>query len=256
MGLSASRRLAFLAVLLTAFAHAQSPPQGWIEVDPPASERDWQCANFSSDSWHVRLEGSALRIRPSADERSPLVLTVAGGRFVGDNQGEFGGDVTWQPSGRQSIEVLRDNPVAFYRLEGAVFVVAGLAHLGTDGGRIVRLARDGERWQVSAKIDLGEAPYAMVPLGREKLAIVGTGGLIEADLRSMTARQLHRNERWGMVFPTSAVLSPSGAILIGMRRAVVKLAPVGAGYEEKWWVPQSCARLVPKDRFGPCECRT
>ena len=231
----------WLALLVfSTVAQAQQLPQGWSEVDPPATERDWQCANFSRDSWHVQLVGADLRIRPAAEVRSPLVLNLAGGRLVGDNRGEFGGGVTWQPSGRQSVEVLRDNPVAFHRLDDAVFVVAGLAHGLMNEGRIVRLVREGDAWQTTGKIDLGEAPFAMVPISREKLAIVGTGGLLEADLRATTVRKLYRNDKWGFLFPTSIVRLPSGDFFIGMRRAVVKLSPQGAGYAEKWWVPSEC----------------
>lgn len=249
--------VAFLSVACPSPGAAHSPPAGWVEVSPPTDEEVWVCANWSRDEWRVEPDdaGSNMRIQRREPKSREIVLPLQGGRLIGTNLGEFGGAIAWETTGAsERTVILKGNPVAFVTSPSGVFAAEGLAHLIISRGRLLKLIRLGEKWDVKDVVDLGAAPQAVTLVGPTTLFIVTTKGVVEVDLDKMVATPLFTNERWGVLYGDSIVRLSSGAILVGMRRAVIKLSPTTIGFTERWWVPSSCPRLQRTSKVGECEC--
>ena len=249
--------VAFLSVACPSPGAVHSPPAGWVEISPPTDEEGWTCANWSRDAWRVESDGtgSNMWIQRAEPKSREIVLPLQDGRLIGMNQGEFGGAIAWEATGAsERMVILQGNPVAFVTSPSGVFVAEGLAHLSLSQGRLLQLIWAGERWNVKNVVDLGAAPQAVTLVGPTTLLIVTTDGVTEVDLDKRVAIPVFTNKRWVSLYGNSIVRLSSGAILIGMRRAVIKLSPTATGFTERWWVPSSCPRLRKTSKVVTCEC--
>jgi hypothetical protein len=95
-------------------------------------------------------------------------------------------------------------------------------------------------------------PSAVLQSG-ENAIIVANRGVMAANLRTMQASQLHRNDDWYLLYPNSIVAVGNDSYLIGLRSAVVKLTRNGAKFDEQWWRPAACARMQRVDDIS-CAC--
>src|SRR2546428_9232827 len=122
-------------------------------------------------------------------------------------------------------------------------------------GRLFKLGQTGGQWTAVQVVDLGEAPDAVRLVGPTTLLVLTTSGVTQVDLAKQAATILFTNQQWrGYMHGNSIVRTSSGAILIGMVRAVVVLAPSSSGFTEAWWVPSSCTLLRKTSETGKCEC--
>jgi hypothetical protein len=225
------------------------PPPGWVSVPPPTTEAEWFCANYS-EGLRVAQDGAALEISRFR-EVNTVVLAIPGGKFVGLNRGEFGGTLEWQDAAsKKSAIVLDDNPVALLAAKAGVFVFVGLAHMGMDTGRILKLDRRGTRWDASQILDLGSAPSAIHRLDDETTLVLTTLGVVKVNLRTADRHELFKNKKWGPFLYVNSVVPFHGSIFVGGRRAVIRLAPKNGAFTEEWWVPATCSRKIGKG----CKC--
>ncbi len=238
-------------------AETPTVPPGWTVISPPVTEEGWLCANWARQQWSVEVaESGAVRIDQATGRGGPITLQMQGGRLIGTNRGEFGGALEWEPAGSSRRElILRGNPVAFVASPAGLFLAEGLAHLTISRGRLFKLGQTGGQWTAVQVVDLGEAPDAVRLVGPTTLLVLTTSGVTQVDLAKQAATILFTNQQWrGYMHGNSIVRTSSGAILIGMVRAVVVLAPSSSGFTEAWWVPSSCTLLRKTSETGKCEC--
>ena len=182
------------------------------------------------------------------------VKRVSDGWLVGFDAGEFGGALWWfSADGGSRKKLADDNVVGFADSASGVLALVGLAHMGTDYGKVllVRESQGGER-RVEVVADMGAAPaaYAMESDGSllvatyEKLIRARTTGGVE---------QLHAPVN-GFIIPNSMTLSDGGVLHIGMRHFVLRLSPADGGYREEWFVPEDCPEFELRDY--DCVCRS
>jgi hypothetical protein len=233
-------------------------PSGWVaSMVPPEKSEAAVCANWAEEEWTVALSssGSSLQIARNPPSRATQSIDLPDGRLVGENRGEFGGEVWWEPrsGGRQSIA--RTNPVAFVQVGGVVYGLVGLAHMFSDAGSLVRFERrsDGS-WQMTTTLDLGSAPHAAFAAADGTLFVVLTGALARVTPPNQLT-VLHRNPVWRLTYPTSIVRDQIGTLYVGMRSAVARLSPRRSGLFEDWLVPSNCIqRRQSPSRLPPCHC--
>ena len=236
-----------LAALLLAGMVVHSPataPKDWIEVAPPATPREWQCANYASVEYAVSGGGaSALDIRAVSSQGQPeRQLALADGTLYGSNHGEWGGKIEWQAKGsRERVQVHGDNTQALFARGDEVFALTGLSHLGMDHGELVRLRRSAGGWKAEKILDLGTAPYASYRLDDDRVLVASGQGLSTVDFGKPAVSRLHRNADWQGVYPNS--VRPFGdAVAVGARGAVFVLRRRNGAYAEHWWLPASCRK--------------
>lgn len=245
-------------------------PDGWsIYPKPEADSPDMICGNYSKRSWFVSIEGEQLKSQARPDDkyrRDPLPFKIklrknegdgiGGQRFVsqltdgwlvGFNMREWGGSLWWfSLDGKRHKKLANENIQYFVKRSGDVLVLAGLAHLGLAEGKVLRVSGDGTgnyRADVFAKLD-GE-PYAYVRETQGSLLIITTAGLRRVQA-SGSVQELMETD-YGILYPTSMVLTKNGVIYIGMRHYLTRLIPTKGGYKEEWLVPDDCTKFQVRD---------
>jgi hypothetical protein len=223
--------------------HADSPA-GW-QVVTPATNRfssEAECANRSRTEWQVALDsdGTTPRITPVENRLRPGEVRVPGGQLVGVDLGEFGGRLAWVPDGGPAMQIYSENIQAIAEVDGRYYAFGGVAHRSTNSGRMFRVERDDTgRWHVTPIATLSGAPAAVASMGGDSLLVL-TSGALDVVHTDGAHRVVHRNPVWSSLYPTSVVITRDRIVYAGMRYAVARLMPAGAGYTERWLVRAPC----------------
>ncbi len=212
-----------------------------------------RCPQQGECFWRVRGTSDGMRIvhgRPA----KKLVAPVADGSIVAHNNGEHGAALFWV-SRNGSTRRLLGNPHVndVIVTKHGVFAATGLHHLLDGSGQLLLISRDPRaEWRTTPFADVGTVAYAATVAPDGSMLVVTHTQLVKVT-PSAEVTVLHTG-RWDQTFavgdevgtlsgftPSSIVLSPGGAVYIGMTGAVVVLTPSAAGgYREQWLAPRSC----------------
>ncbi len=231
-------------------------PVGWIEA--PSSKKNpdlWACAGRGG-SWVVGKHDGTVIIREDIDAEKQVFLPpqlklskemvgrrslqrTSDGWLVGFDAGEFGGGLWWfRRDGNNPKNLLPDNVHAIYETPDGIFVLLGLAHLGSDTGEIVQFIDGPEEVSFKRVANLGGSPEA---------SVVGPDGqIVVATMRSVVrvdhAGRVHELYKSGeeLTYPTSVVIEENGSIFVAMRFFVLRLVPHQDTYQSQWLMPQTC----------------
>jgi hypothetical protein len=274
-------------VLLTVIAGAQAaprPPVGWVaRAVPPDGSPEWRCANQAKDEWTVSAEQEHLAIAkksstsaqvslPFTPELGPgeapntfrglrAVEAVSDGYLAGFTRGEFGGGLYW--FSREGDKHLKISPMSaswspenvqgIGKDERAFYVFQGLAHLGVDQGRVLKVQQEsGRRWVPTVLVDLGSAPAAVLQEAPGTWLVATSSGLSRVSSRG-TAERVWEQKKVGQLYPSSIVRTGDGVVYIGMRAWVVRLTALNPGpARAELLAPASCPSFAASQ---PCRCQ-
>lgn len=86
-------------------------------------------------------------------------LNVQGGRLVGTNHGEFGGELHFVDGATKREQlVLKDNIMGIFQLGSRLVAVGGLAHLMANEGTVYEIKREGDHYSANVWRHLPGAP--------------------------------------------------------------------------------------------------
>jgi hypothetical protein len=220
-----------------------TPPTDWKIIATPVDELTvTRCMTPTRHPYRVVLsrDSSTLFISPdSAFQRRADTLRVNGGRLIAFDGGEFGGRISWQPDSGVEQPVASVNSRALIQIKDTVWALAGLAHLTTDRGELIRLERVANGWRIGETRDLGAAPQGIIRLPSDTMLVLASRRLILIP-PSHQPQVLYENPRWINSFPANIVRDRSGAIYLGTQSGVVRLSPQEGSFKEEWLVPNSC----------------
>lgn len=257
----AMRVFAFAVVLIGVACRSDAQaaatlPTNWTAVALPGTESvAVRCANWARDAWSVALsaDGSRLVIARDSEYRHADTVAVPGGRLTSIDHGEFGGEVWWEPDSGAKQRIANLNLYRFVPINGVVWGLAGLAHMGLNNGQLIRFQRTSAGWRAESSASLGAAPYAFLPVAGDTLLVAASGRLIAVHPPT-SVKLLHVNPVWSLTYPTAITRDRAGTIYVGMRSAVARLTPSPAGFREDWLVQKSCKRRMPTDSLATCQC--
>jgi hypothetical protein len=219
-----------------------------------AAEGEGLKISLDARSNHIDPLPPAIKERGVAagSKSARRVLRVEDGWLVGLDAGEFGGGLWWFNSdGREGRRLSDDNVVGFAEGASGVLALTGLAHAGFDHGRVLRVEGGaGAGRRVEPLADLGAAPRSFVAEKKDSLLVLTTRGLVRVKASGAVEQLIDTN--YGLLYPNSMTLSPSGVIHVGMRHFVTRMTPSGGGYKEEWFVPSDCTRF--RIRGYDCAC--
>jgi hypothetical protein len=258
---------------------AQNVPSGWTPYPTPKSGSETlRCANYSiRREERVSVSNGTLEIAVIPFERGgaqsqvfkkqelpPGIQRVKGmvglqstlklrnGWLLGFDGGEFGGGL-WFAGDDGATQILnRENVQGFVATPQGVLILAGLAHMGIDSGRVfvvpyaVKSPRD-----VKLLAELDGAPEAFTKVSDDVMLVVTTRGVSRISSRGGSELLLRRD--LGLLYPNSVAVMPGGAIYIGMRLFVVRVTPHAEEYLEQWLVPDSCTHFEIQGLDCVCE---
>ena len=251
-------------------------PDDWV-LHPYSEISDsvLRCASRSRREWKVEQAENAVKISLDRRENHQAVLPrairlsdvkvgikgsrsvqpIADGWLVGRDAGEFGGGLWWFNSdGKSSKRLAADNIVGFAKTSTAVLAFAGLAHLGFDTGKVLKIVGDtaADR-KIETLADLGSAPRAFVAEAPDSILVLTANSLIR--VKTSGATQKLFSTRYAYLYPNSMIVSASGIIYVGMRHFVVRLTPTSDGYGEEWFVPSDCTQFEERDLDCICAAK-
>lgn len=245
------------------------PLTEWVVIEPFAADSVARsCANREFRRvWRVATgpdgpTAEAYRYRDRPEAAIPFwlppgrgrtsAIRVADGYLVGFDKGEFGGGLWWySENGRDGYRVTEANVRGFAGTPSETVALTGLAHLMSDAGGVLRLARNrSNRWHVAEEVDLDASPSAFLTETDGSVTIVTGNGLLS--YVQGTVESLHESD-YTLLSVNSVVRTPDRELLIGMRHVVARLTPVDRGYRETWLAPPDCVTLEPAAGFR-CEC--
>jgi hypothetical protein len=225
---------------------------GALQIGPSAEDTGDQLP-FSIDPEPTALaKKTGLSDMDFAGRRH--VLPVSDGLIVGFDAGEFGGRAFWfSKVGREHHvlspfrepasldDVHAENVHALVRFGADVLAFEGLAHLGMDEGRVLRIHQEADgRWRARTFATLPGAPEAIVaePPGRWLVAI--PKGIIRL-YENGRVEEIWSERYIGILYPTSGVRLADGTTFFGMRHFVLRLRPKTSSYDVDVLVPPGCS---------------
>ncbi len=272
--------LVLVAVASTSPTGGRLDSAAWVRLSGSPSPSAGQCPAYSSWFWRVSLvEGVAkAELLEGREQVDPIPFSYAEGEdrqgnryaarvddgwLVGFDNGEFGGGLWWfDDRGRQSRRISPDPSLAAHPddifhaenvlglplVRGQRLVLMGLDHLTGRSGRVFRAVAGPAGWNLVPVAVLDAQPDVWLVDG-SRLLFLTESGLWVSD--GFQAERIHAVD-FGAFAPTSMVRAADGALYVGMRYYVLRLAEHGAGWEEAWFVPASCQKM--RYRAYKCEC--
>lgn len=230
--------------------------RSWRRLAPAAISFEQESSlNYSGCTWSVSMRDgvptAGEHVAPALElattfpipERSNWPPRVArqgrAGVLVGYNHGEWGGSLVWfSTDGSPRGELLDDNVVAILPNSNGFLVLAGLSHLGHDGGRALEVMDEVDGFHRSRITELGSAPMAAVIEPTGGALIVTTRGLVRLTPQFHVHRLLESH--WRMSYPVSIVIDQArGATTayVGMRGIVAEINLDRDPPKETWLFP-------------------
>ena len=132
----------------------------------------------------LELGAKYRTLEPGAMTRLPeaarVIHPMGDGWLVGTNFGEFGGSLWWIGRRGAVRHLARANVIELVTLGSDLYVVSGLAHMGSDTGDLLRVRQTRRGVVVEHALELPSSPERIWP--REEALFVGTlRGIVKVD---------------------------------------------------------------------------
>ena len=112
-----------------------------------------------------------------------MQLEVGSGIFIGNDRGEWIGDLYFRDHADQMQKLLDDNILGLFQTTNGLVAVGGLAHMGINRGQVYALtASSPSYWQASMLVTLPGEPdrFTLTP-GGELIMVGGTWAVVLRD---------------------------------------------------------------------------
>jgi hypothetical protein len=182
------------------------------------------------------------------------VVRLDGGWLIGFGGGEYGGSLWWYTAPGSGSRIAEGNivdiiPVAHGR-EALVF--GGLAHMGTDEGRVFQFTSSTGRPELRLVSDLQASPQAAIAEAENSVLVLTTQRLWRVAPQGAAESLCALDSLY--LYPRSIAVLPSGDIWVGMRHLVARLRPDDSrACEVQWFAPSNCVSFVTHEE--ECSCR-
>lgn len=212
--------------------------------DPVPYELDWTAA-LTGISGQPGAAGEMAKwaVTYARERAQRSVVQVDDGYLIGFGGGEYGGSLWWYPRepgpGRLLATAVVHEIVAT-PTAGEFAVIAGLAHMDTNTGTALFVARIQGEWRVLREVSL---------LGSPQVHVVRPDGILMADSSAVTFLPWRGSVRTLRRFSVRALsgsfaFGPAGQIAVGRSVVVSVLTPTPAGdYAEESYRPKECRKF-------------
>lgn len=218
--------LLILSLLLSVTAYTQEVldfPSQFVEtVLPDADSDEWSKVNQSRKEYSVAIVNRQLEVRLRAEYPYTCELEVDGGKLVGNNRGEWGGELLFRPSDAQKKDrvVAKGNIHHILTYNGKLCYLEGLAHLGLDYGGLYELKKRGNSYKSEILIDLHSSPYAYA-IYQNKLIVAASHRLFV--INDFLVEFIFDDLSWWGFYPNSVAVLDEENVFVGMRGGVAKI---------------------------------
>ena len=140
----------------------------------PCEDGPWRWNHRTVSKPHDVAEAAPAASDAPASELEAVsaTLDVEGGRLIGTNRGEWGGELYFQRLGSAPKKLLDENIVAIERIGGDIVAFGGLAHLSNNQGVVIAIERKNGSYAARARLPLPGAPRSVIRVDATTLLIV------------------------------------------------------------------------------------
>jgi len=160
----------------------------------------------------------ATKVTEPLDPIYPDELRIDSGVFRGVDDGEFYfGEIVFYSDSGEEYQILDENFRGFYTVNNKIYVLTGLAHMGSDEGCVYLIFYQNDKWVVKKIINLKSCPNVFMQHNDETYIVTGKGIVIIKDEKIVD--ELISDAGWGCLYPHS-ILMFNDSLFVGMRGGV------------------------------------
>ena len=191
------------------------------KVIPENFSSDWYKLNNSSDDYSVQNKNGKLEIK-NIEPQNGSKLKVKNGILVGNNGGEWGGELLYQSdnSKLKPEKIKEGNIVKIFEFQNKIYFVEGLAHMNYSGGALYELNTIQSQFKFEKLLDFEDAPEA-IETSKDKIYVASHQNFYV--IENLSKKMIFENEFWTSLYPNSIAVFNDENIFIGMRSGIAKL---------------------------------
>ena len=179
--------LLFAAILLPSCVGGEEEPPGsgyatdyisrWVYIEDTANAEnkslefnmdEWMEVDGITmsgvDGWYLSLNNNKIMVSEFNNYKMGeffFSFEISGGRFVGENEGEWGGRLSYKDDSGGMYELLSyNNPTGMFSVNGNIYVFDRWSHSDYGKGSIHKLINNKGIWEAGETITLNGTPYA------------------------------------------------------------------------------------------------
>lgn len=182
---------------------------------PKVGSEEWSVLNQSKDCYAVKKEDDRLIVEKTSYYKEDSELEIEGGKLIGENKGEFGGALYFQPKGseKKMIEIKFGNIVDIFRFQNKIYFTEGSGIWGS----LYELKKDFTYRKIES---FGDALEALTVFN-DIIYIASYHGFYK--VVNEEAIVIFRKQFWNNLYPNSVVVFDEENVFIGMRSGIAKL---------------------------------
>jgi hypothetical protein len=175
----------------------------------------------SAPEYSVKNVDGRLVVGKSSEQRAPQLQTPDG-TFLGQDHGEWGGRLLFQPAAKSTkpVPIKEGNIRLIFQANGQVYFIEGLAHGTTSTGALYQITGKTPTLTWVKVMDFEDAPEAFAVVG-EDIYIAHFHGFTL--LRNMRKEVTLQKTFWDGLYPNSVAVFDNNEVCIGMRGGYVRL---------------------------------
>ncbi|KXH84699.1 hypothetical protein [Chryseobacterium kwangjuense] len=183
---------------------------------PKVESKEWFILNNSKDAYAVKKDNDRLIVEKASYYKTNSELEIEGGKLIGENKGEFGGTLYFQPKGdKEKIEIKFGNVVDIFKFQNKIYFTEGFGIWGS----LYELKKDSVF--TYEKIEsFGDALEALT-IFNDTIYIVADHSFYK--VVNQNAILIFRKQFWEGLYPNSVVVFDDENVFIGMRSGIAKL---------------------------------
>jgi hypothetical protein len=149
-------------------------------------------------------------------------LKIIDGTLVGENNGEWGGQLTFKPKDttKKALEIKRGNIKFIFSFKNKVYFIEGLAHMSYSEGAIFELNTTNNNFTFTKLIDFDDAPEAFTIYKDKFLIATHKNFYIVEDFKK---ELVFKEVFWNSLYPNSIAVIDDKNVFLGIRSGIVKL---------------------------------
>lgn len=197
-------------------------PMEFIETNPPKFETDeWYSLNHSKNEFGVKIIDGKLKIE-KVKEVNKCDLKIQGGTLIGIDNGEFGGQLTFEPNDttKETVKINRGNIKFIFNYKDKIYFITSYTHQVFSTGGLFELERINNDFTFKLLVDFEDAPFAFTIYNDTFLVATFENFYI---VKGFKKELIFKNTFWSSLYPNSIAALDDKNVFIGMRSGIVKL---------------------------------
>jgi hypothetical protein len=218
----------FITIASSCKSNAQQYPlSDFIETAPPAVySDDWYKLDYSLLQFQVYNDNGILRL-DKAPQEAHAELAVKGGKLIGINNGEWGGELLYIVLKHKLQLIKRGNIKFIFKFNKQICFIEGLAHGGYNGGALYVLNQKDSSFTFKKLIDFDDSPQA-IAIYNNKLLVASFNGF--SVVNGLKKETIFNNTFWSSLRPNSIVAINDKNIFMGIVGGYVKIDLTNRSY--------------------------